>query len=176
MTKAVNLATIGSNATSTGTLLTAGTLVTTTSGTAATFSSIPSWVKRITVMFNSTSTNSSNYVQIQVGSGGTLQSTGYTGTLGCIYGSAAVSQAQPTTAWQVFNKSATSDVQTGTAVLTLVTGNTWVLSGATASVGASYRNNIFGGTVTLSGALNILAVADTSGAAFTAGSINILYE
>ena len=69
MTAAVNLATVGSNATTTGTLLTAGTAVASTSGTSIDFTGIPSWVKRITVMFNAVSTNSSSAYKIQIGSG-----------------------------------------------------------------------------------------------------------
>jgi hypothetical protein len=47
--------------------LVAGTAVATTSGTSIDFTSIPSWVKRITVMFNAVSTNSTSLPQIQLG-------------------------------------------------------------------------------------------------------------
>ena len=67
MTFAVNLATVGSNATATGTLLTAGTAVASTSGTSIDFTSIPSWVKRITVMFNEMSTSGSSDRIVQLG-------------------------------------------------------------------------------------------------------------
>ena len=46
-----------------------GTVQATTSGTSITFSSIPSWVKRITVMFQGVSTSGTSISQIQVGSG-----------------------------------------------------------------------------------------------------------
>ena len=78
MTAAVNLATVGSNATTTGTLLTAGTAVTTTSGTSVAYTSIPSWVKRITMSFNGVSSSGSSNWQIQLGSG-SYTASGYSG-------------------------------------------------------------------------------------------------
>ena len=46
-----------------------GTAVASTSGTSNDFTSIPSWVKRITVMFNGVSTNGTSPVQLQIGAG-----------------------------------------------------------------------------------------------------------
>ena len=45
--------------------ITAGTAVASTSGTSIDFTGIPSWVKRITVMFNGVSTNGTSNIQIQ---------------------------------------------------------------------------------------------------------------
>jgi hypothetical protein len=44
-----------------------GTAVASTSGTSIDFTSIPSWVKRVTVMFNGVSTNGTSNLQIQIG-------------------------------------------------------------------------------------------------------------
>jgi len=44
-----------------------GTAVASTSGTSIDFTSIPSWVKRITVMFNGVSTNGSSNLLVQLG-------------------------------------------------------------------------------------------------------------
>ena len=53
-----------------------GTAVASTSGTSITFTGIPSWAKRISVMFNQVSgSGSSNYL-VRIGSG-SVQSTGY---------------------------------------------------------------------------------------------------
>jgi len=56
--------------------LKSGTAVASTSGTSIDFTSLPSWVKRITVMFNGVSTNSSSDVICQIGSG-SFTTTGY---------------------------------------------------------------------------------------------------
>ena len=68
-----------------GGVLTSGTAVASTSGTSITFSSIPSWAKRVTVMFNGVSTSGSSNIQVQLGAGSTTTS-GYTG--GSFYGAA----------------------------------------------------------------------------------------
>ena len=52
-----------------GSTITSGTAVASTSGTSIDFTSIPSWVKRITVMFNGVSTNGTSIVQVQLGTG-----------------------------------------------------------------------------------------------------------
>jgi hypothetical protein len=62
--------------------ITAGTAVASTSGTSIDFTSIPSWVKRITVMIAGVSTNGSSIIQIQLGDSGGVETSGYTGTTG----------------------------------------------------------------------------------------------
>ena len=52
-----------------GSIITSMTAQASTSGTSIDFTSIPSWVKRITVMFNGVSTNGSNNLLIQIGLG-----------------------------------------------------------------------------------------------------------
>jgi hypothetical protein len=82
---AATLTTSGITANLTGNVtgsLTAGgslTLATaqTASGTAVDFTGIPSWAKRITVMFNGVSTNGSSIILIQLGTGGVPLTTGY---------------------------------------------------------------------------------------------------
>lgn len=56
--------------------LTQGTSQASTSGTAIDFTGIPSWVKRITVMFSGVSTNGTSVPQIQVGAG-SVTTSGY---------------------------------------------------------------------------------------------------
>ena len=55
-----------------------GTSVASTSGTSIDFTSIPSWVKRITVMFDGVSTNGTSNLQVQIGDSGGIENTGYT--------------------------------------------------------------------------------------------------
>ena len=57
--------------------LTAGTVVASTSGVAIDFTSIPSWVKRITVNLDGVSTNGTSTYQIQLGDAGGPETTGY---------------------------------------------------------------------------------------------------
>jgi len=52
-----------------GGVITSGTAVATTSGTSIDFTSLPTWIKRITVMFNGVSTNGTSDLRIQLGAG-----------------------------------------------------------------------------------------------------------
>ena len=56
--------------------LTLGTAQNTTSGTAIDFTGIPSWVKRITVMFNRMSLSGTDHFLVQIGSG-SVTTSGY---------------------------------------------------------------------------------------------------
>ena len=156
-------------------MLVQGTSQASTSGTSITFSSIPSWVKRITVSLQGVSTNGSSQVGLQVGSG-SVQTSGYNGT-----GWGGASSVFATTAnWS--NIAFTNDAGTaaatrsGTFVLTLVSGNTWVISAVMAQSDAA-RTMGGAGYVTLSGALDRVVITTVNGTdTFDAGSINIQYE
>jgi hypothetical protein len=66
-----------------GTSLTLGTAQASTSGTSIDFTGIPSYVKRVTVMFSGVSTNGTSLVQVRLGDSG-LETTGYLGGSGNI--------------------------------------------------------------------------------------------
>ena len=68
--------TLGSGLVAGASLITSGTAVASTSGTSIDFTGIPSWAKRITVMFNGVSTNGTSQQLIQIGSG-SVNATGY---------------------------------------------------------------------------------------------------
>jgi len=64
----------------------------------------------------------------------------------------------------------------GVMMLTNISGNTWVCSGNMA-IGSTARSTVFGGNVTLSGALDRVNITSVGGTqTFTAGSINIQWE
>ena len=155
----------------TGSQLVSGTSVASTSGTSIDFTSIPSWVKRITVMFNGVSTSGTSNPLIQLGST-TVTTTGYLGSANN-YGGAT--QANYTTGFGVAFANATN-LAHGTMVICAATGNVWVSShaiGASGNTVASYG----GGSVTLSGVLDRVRITTVNGTdTFDAGSINILYE
>lgn len=154
-----------------------GTSVASTSGTSIDFTGIPSWVKRITVMFNGVSTSGTSPPQIQIGSG-SVTTSGYLGS-NSIIASASVTSVLFTSGFGIGvntgNWAAAMLVQ-GSIVLNLQTGNTWVCSG---SVGRSDSASIFltTGSLALGGALDRVRITTANGTdTFDAGSINILYE
>ena len=66
-------------ATATNAVNTYSSTVNTTSGTAALYSSIPSWVKKITIGLSSVTYASTSLLNLQLGTSGGLTTSGYTG-------------------------------------------------------------------------------------------------
>lgn len=156
--------------------ITAGTAVASTSGTSIDFTSIPSWVKRITVMFSQVSTNGSSAVMVQLGSGSATTS-GYNGNaFGTSGASGGVNSI--TTGVACEDGGASGEARNGTFTITLLSSssNTWAIT----TVMARKDGNNFGsgaGTIALSGTLDRVRVTTVNGTdTFDAGSINILYE
>jgi hypothetical protein len=161
------------NKTIQGGAITSGTAVASTSGTSIDFTSIPSWVKRITVMFTGVSTSGTSNPIIQIGSG-SVTTTGYLGA-GMIASGASPSVSNFTTGFGYPSATATNILH-GTTVLTLVTGNTWAANGTLArSDGTSVLSTA--GSLALAGVLDRIRITTVNGTdTFDAGSINILYE
>lgn len=147
-----------------------------TSGTSITFSSIPSWAKRITVMFSGVSTSGTAQILVQIGAG-SITTTGYLGTA-CLNVTGATTNTN-STGFRIEPSDASvtaASVRHGTAVLTNITGNTWCF---TCAHGHSNTNcsTYGGGSLALSGTLDRVVITTTNGTdTFDAGSINIMYE
>jgi hypothetical protein len=147
-----------------------GTAVASTSGTSIDFTSIPSWVDRITVMFNGVSTNGSSNFLFQLGDSGGVETTGYQ-SVGSNYLGATTSTAGFTS----HNTAAGSNTE-GFIQFSTLGSNIWVGSGNFASVTAGQVVSI-AGSKTLSGTLDRVRITTTNGTdTFDAGTINILYE
>ena len=152
----------------------AGTAVASTSGTSIDFTSIPSWVKRVTVNFSAVSLSGSANPKIQLGSG-TVTTTGYVGG-NYVFG--VQSTALSTSGFDIGGGLASaSNLFTGNFVFTLLTGNTWIGTASLSATGVGTYGCAMSGSVTISGALTIIRITSTNGTdTFDAGSINILYE
>ena len=147
--------------------------VATTSGATVDLStSVPTWAKRLTLLFNGVSTSGSNPVLVQIGDSGGFATTGYLGAGSSIGGSAATSNY--TTGFGLF-VAAASRVQHGSVTLSLADAstNTWVASGVTGCSDAATMQ-LVAGSKALSAALDRVRVltADT----FDAGSITLVWE
>jgi len=157
-----------------GSLITSSTKIDTTSGTSHDFTNIPSWVKKITIVFEGMSTNGISLVQIQLGNSGGIEDTGYFSS-----GSSFVSantHATSTTGLLIDGSHAASHIIHGIANLILLDGNTWVLT-FIGGRGDTPATKLAGGTKTLSATLDRIRLTTVNGTdAFDAGSINILYE
>ena len=161
----------------TGTLapIVSGTAVASTSGTSIDFTGIPSWVKRITVMFSGVSTNGTSNPIVQLGTSSGVTTSGYVGT-GSEAGSTTAATSY-TAGFGIRSAVATNTVQ---GIITLcclnASTNVWVASGVTAQPSSAFTHQI-AGTVTLSGTLDRVRITTVGGTdTFDAGTINILYE
>jgi hypothetical protein len=150
-----------------------GTSQATTSGTSKDFTGIPSWAKRITVMFNGVSTNGTSNILIQLGSG-SFATSGYASQ--AVQTTSTNAHASATNGFLVTGAMAATLTMSGVAHICLMGSNSWVESGIishSATTNLSYGS----GAVTLSGAIDRIRITTANGTdAFDAGSVNILYE
>jgi hypothetical protein len=152
--------------------ITSGTAVASTSGTSIDFTSLPAWVKRLTVMFAGVSTNSTSNPLFQLGAG-SVTTSGYLGAGSIIWTS--VTTNNYTTGFGFPFASAT-DVIHGSIGFTLVGSNIWVANGCFSLSSATYTA-VVTGSITLSGTLDRVRITTVSGTpTFDAGTINIMYE
>lgn len=159
-----------------GGVLTSGTAVT-ASSTSVDFTSIPSWVERITVMFAGVSTSGTSNIQVQLGTGAgpTFTTSGY-GNNYSLLGSTTVSTASASTGFVVAAPSVNTATISGQTTISNITTNTW---SETSQMGETNGTRITSsaGSIALGAVLTAVRITTVNGTdTFDAGSINILYE
>ena len=155
--------------------LTLGTAVPTTSGTSIDITGIPSWVKRVTLIFNGVNNSTGNPYLIQLGDSGGIETTGYLSN-SIKVNQGAIGAGDESTAGFICLTSnvAAADVQ-GLFTFVNVSGNEWVLNYCVRI--RDFEVTIGGGAKALSGQLDRIRVTTESGTAtFSEGQINILYD
>ena len=156
--------------------LVSGTSQASTSGTSIDFTGIPSWAKRIAVLFSGVSTSGTSICLIQIGAG-SVTTSGYASS-GSIIASAAVASSVSTAGF--LTAGGVSDTATttryGSALIQLVSGNSWVMNSALGG-NATTDTRYGAGGITLGGTLDRVRITTVNGTdTFDAGTINILYE
>jgi hypothetical protein len=143
----------------------------TATGTSVDFTEIPSWVKRITVMFQGVSTNGTSNYLVQIGTSPGVVSSGYVS--GAFTGN--TNNTSSTAGFLISALKQAAPNHSGIATICSFGGNVWVSSSVLGwSTGGG---DIGGGNVTLSGALDRLRITTVNGTdTFDAGTINIMYE
>ena len=145
-----------------------------TSGTSIDFTGIPSWARRITVIFSGVSTNGNSDNVVRIGSGSVV-ATGYVSWSSYVATANSTNATSSSTAFHM-NGSSPGSTKNGVMQLHNVSGNLWVSSHTIGDAGASV--SIFGGgNLSLSGLLDRIRITTANGTdTFDAGSINIMYE
>jgi hypothetical protein len=157
-------------------VLTSGTVVASTSGTSIDFTSIPSWAKRITVMFAGVSTSGTSLPLIQLGDAGGIEATGYTSSF--TGGTSAITTGTSTVGFVLGNSNySAAFTNTGTISICLLGSNSWAASGVLSAHSGANFTGMVGGAKTLSDTLTQIRITTVGGTdTFDAGTINILYE
>lgn len=139
------------------------------SGSSVTFTGIPSWVKRIMVVFNGVSTTGTNNVLVRVGAG-SVAISGYSSV--STYSTGTGGSQATSTAGMILTDAAANASRVGILTLATMGSNVWV---ASHSMSDTSNGSFFGaGSITLGGTLDRVSI--TTADAFDAGSINIIYE
>lgn len=146
-----------------------GTAQNTTSGTAIDFTGIPSWVRRVTVMFSNVSLSGVADPLIQLGTSGGVVTTGYAGSAD--NGNAPVNS----TSGMVIRVANDAAALGGVIQWVNVTGNTWAGFAVIGRNDAAFVARS-GATVTLGGTLDRVRITTTGSDTFDGGFINILWE
>ena len=154
-----------------------GTAQTTSGANAYGYTSIPSWVKRITLSFQGCrSSSTGEYLGMQIGSG-SYTASGYGYTMTSLSNAAATINSSASSANILCSLTSTATrASSGICILTLVGSNLWTFTqtatdpnGGITYLGAAY--------VTLGGALDRIQIFISGGVqTFTAGTVNIIYE
>lgn len=151
-----------------------GTAVT-ASGTSVDFTSIPSWVRRITVMFSGISLNGSDNIIIQIGSG-SISTSGYASS--AAFTGTSAGGGTSTAGFVVTNAPVASSTFSGSATIVNISGNTWISTGSLIYESTTPTPFVIlsTGIRSLSGVLDRVSVTRTGTNTFDAGTINIIYE
>jgi len=164
-----------------GGAITSGTAVTAATGspTSIDFTSIPSWVKRVTIMCAGLSYNATATPMIQLGTSGGIDSTSnYVGSSVSLVTGTTTESALNTVGFNIGPSSVATIVFNLTITLSLLNASTnqWMcaVSGGRSDSACGYAG---GGNKTLTGTLDRVRITTLVGTAtFDAGTINIQYE
>jgi len=141
-------------------------------GTSVNFTGIPSWAKRVTVMFDGVSADGSSFFRVRLGDSGGIEDTDY---LSFITAAAStVATASNTNGFSAAGGTA-ARAFSGMMQIALLGSNTWTAMG---TFNDGIGNNYFmSGTKTLSDTLTQVRITTVNGTdTFDEGTINIMYE
>ena len=156
-----------------------GTVQSSTSGTAINFTGIPSYAKRVTLLFNGVSQSGTNDILVQLGVGTTPTTSGYAqGQSVLVFTSGGTTVTTSSAGIPIVNF-LPSYIINGRLVIEKFdpSGNTWLATGHFTTTAGAIGAITSTGVVSLSGALGMVRVTTAAGTApFDGGSMNIVIE
>lgn len=150
-----------------------------TSGTSVSFTGIPTWAKRVTMLLKAVSTNGTSRFLVQIGDtgSGSYLSSGYSClTSGIIPASAQGTQTY-TDGASLYSASAAGGVWDARVTFSRlsISNGTWVFDGLAGLSSNSGLYQIVGG-VTVVGVLDKIRLTTAGGDTFDAGQVNVTWE
>ena len=148
--------------------------VATVGATFVDFTSIPSWVKRITVMLNQISTNGSSVQVIQIGTSAGIENSGYAS--GGMYMGGTGSTYVTVSSGFVIPAGSANSIQTGNVQICLTGANAWTYSYSGINTGEN-GGSVAGGFKGLTtGVLDRVRLTNVGSNTFDGGSVGLIYE
>lgn len=148
----------------------------TTSGTSITFSNIPAWAKRLTLIMNQVSTNGTSTVLVRLGTAGGVVATGYNANGGHFIGGASSTVVASVVGFPFDGGGNASDTIVGAMRIVNISGTLWIEDAST-SISPNNRIGVSGGSVDPAAAVTTVTLTTVNGTdAFDAGSVSLLIE
>ena len=147
-----------------------------TSGTAITFGSIPSWANQITMMLYGVSASGTSPLLVQLGTASGIVTTGYNSNAEAV---ASIASDYSSAGFLLMNASTAASLHSGIVHMSRIDGNNWVYTSALkrAAVSGTTTNGYGAGDGTLASALTQVRLTTVGGTdTFDAGTVNIVYE
>jgi hypothetical protein len=152
-------------------VITSSTAVTTTSQSTVDFTDIPTWAKKITVLFNNVSLAASNDLWVRLGTAGTgIYTSGYKCGAGSFQGTGFSSDIAVT----MTSALTSAQFVSGSLTMCNVSGNNWSGNFLITRYSSNGYQGAFG--ITLDGPITTVRVMDSAGGTFDSGVVNIFYE
>lgn len=155
-----------------------GTLQNTTSQAFRDFTGIPSWARRVVLLFNGVSTTGTSDLLIQLGVGSTPTTSGYLNGQSIFSWGSGILSSTSSAGIPIYNNAA-AYAWTGRAVIERLdaSSNNWVITATLNNTQTSPAALVSSGVAVLSGALGMVRLTTASGTpTFDAGSLNISWE
>ena len=147
----------------------------TASGASIVFTGIPSWVRRITLMFVGMSAASpgTNHFLVRLGDSGGLETTGYISSSNALHGGTTSASTSSTNGFLLYS-TADTNILSGQLILSNYDGNGWVATGMWDYSNTSGITGMTAGYKGLSGTLDRIDIATSDN--FDSGTISVIYE
>ena len=141
------------------------------------FTGIPSWAKRVTIMFSGVSTNGTSLVIVQLGDAGGVENTGYISKGGYAVSGNPASISAITNGIAIDNFSSAGDTRTGNMTICIIAQNSYIAGFLGEHSGAALSLLLGTGSKTLSNVLDRIRITTVNGTdLFDAGTVNVTYE